>query len=207
METKIPIGFFNVWMTLCLGFVLDICITWKIQVKCLSVNMMDVKIYSMIFSVLSVKKFEDYDIYYVFIFLWIKVKVYIIRYSYFVRIFFELCMRLVGSAFVIFAVTKTSIKFQYGTEIWRKFSSFQMTLCDNQSRRNFGKIHHDNLDQYMIKAFVSSQIFQFPFSRKSVYFSCHEIDCNLPKNTLKLSLSSCKFMSVYIISRKNCFIL
>ena len=192
-------------MTLCLGFVLDICITWKIQVKCLSVNMMDVKIYSMIFSVLYVKKFEDYDIYYVFIFLWIKV--YIIRYSYFVRIFFELCMRLVGSAFVIFAVTKTSIKFQYGTEIWRKFSSFQMTLCDNQSRRNFGKIHHDNLDQYMIKAFVSSQIFQFPFSRKSVYFSCHEIDCNLPKNTLKLSLSSCKFMSVYIISRKNCFIL
>lgn len=192
-------------MTLCLGFVLDICITWKIQVKCLSVNMMDVKIYSMIFSVLSVKKFEDYDIYYVFIFLWIKV--YIIRYSYFVRIFFELCMRLVGSAFVIFAVTKTSIKFQYGTEIWRKFSSFQMTLCHNQSRRNFGKIHYDNLDQYMIKAFVSSQIFQFPFSRKSVYFSCHEIDCNLPKNTLKLSLSSCKFMSVYIISRKNCFIL
>ena len=191
-------------MTLCSGFVLDICITWKIQVKCLSVNMMDVKIYSMIFSVLSVKKFEDYDIYYVSIFLWIKV--YIIRYSYFVRIFFELCMRLVGSAFVIFAVTKTSIKFQYGTEIWRKFSSFQMTLCHNQSRRNFGKIHYDNLDQYMIKAFVSSQIFQFPFSRKSVYFSCHEIDCNLPKNTLKLSLSSCKFMWVYIISRKNCFI-
>ena len=192
-------------MTLCSGFVLDICITWKIQVKCLSVNMMDVKIYSMIFSVLYVKKFEDYDIYYVFIFLWIKV--YIIRYSYFVRIFFELCMRLVGSAFVIFAVTKTSIKFQYGTEIWRKFSSFQMTLCHNQSRRNFGKIHYDNLDQYMTKAFVSSQVFQFPFSRKSVYFSCHEIDCNLPKNTLKLSLSSCKFMSVYIISRKNCFIL
>lgn len=191
-------------MTLCSGFVLDICITWKIQVKCLSVNMMDVKIYSMIFSVLYVKKFEDYDIYYVFIFLWIKV--YIIRYSYFVRIFFELCMRLVGSAFVIFAVTKTSIKFQYGTEIWRKFSSFQMTLCHNQSRRNFGKIHYDNLDQYMTKAFVSSQIFQFPFSRKSVYFSCHEIDCNLPKNTLKLSLSSCKFMWVYIISRKNCFI-
>ena len=191
-------------MTLCSGFVLDICITWKIQVKCLSVNMMDVKIYSMIFSVLSVKKFEDYDIYYVSIFLWIKV--YIIRYSYFVRIFFELCMRLVGSAFVIFAVTKTSIKFQYGTEIWRKFSSFQMTLCHNQSRRNFGKIHYDNLDQYMTKAFVSSQIFQFPFSRKSVYFSCHEIDCNLPKNTLKLSLSSCKFMWVYIISRKNCFI-
>ena len=77
--------------------------------------MMDVKIYSMIFSVLYVKKFEDYDIYYVFKFLWIKV--YIIRYSYFVRIFFELCMRLVGSAFVIFAVTKTSIKFQYATEI------------------------------------------------------------------------------------------
>ena len=191
-------------MTLCSGFVLDICITWKIQVKGLSVNMMDVKIYSMIFSVLYVKKFEDYDIYYVFIFLWIKV--YIIRYSYFVRIFFELCMRLVGSAFVIFAVTKTSIKFQYATEIWRKFSSFQMTLCHNQSRRNFGKIHYDNLDQYMTKAFVSSQIFQFPFSRKSVYFSCHEIDCNLPKNTLKLSLSSCKFMWVYIISRKNCFI-
>ena len=191
-------------MTLCSGFVLDICITWKIQVKCLSVNMMDVKIYSMIFSVLYVKKFEDYDIYYVFIFLWIKV--YIIRYSYFVRIFFELCMRLVGSAFVIFVVTKTSIKFQYATEIWRKFSSFQMTLCHNQSRRNFGKIHYDNLDQYMTKAFVSSQIFQFPFSRKSVYFSCHEIDCNLPKNTLKLSLSSCKFMWVYIISRKNCFI-
>lgn len=191
-------------MTLCSGFVLDICITWKIQVKCLSVNMMDVKIYSMIFSVLYVKKFEDYDIYYVSIFLWIKV--YIIRYSYFVRIFFELCMRLVGSAFVIFVVTKTSIKFQYATEIWRKFSSFQMTLCHNQSRRNFGKIHYDNLDQYMTKAFVSSQIFQFPFSRKSVYFSCHEIDCNLPKNTLKLSLSSCKFMWVYIISRKNCFI-
>ena len=175
-------------MTLCSGFVLDICITWKIKVKCLSVNMMDVKIYSMIFSVLSVKKFEDYDIYYVFIFLWIKVKVYIMRYSYFVRIFFELCMRLVGSAFVIFAVTKTSTKFQYGTEIWRKFSSFQMTLCHNQSRRNFGKIHYDNLDQYVIKAFVSLQIFQFLFSRKSVYFSCHEIDCNLPKNTLKLSL-------------------
>ena len=186
METEIPIGFFNVWMTLCSGFVLDICITWKIQVKGLSVNMMDVKIYSMIFSVLYVKKFEDYDIYYVFIFLWIKV--YIIRYSYFVRIFFELCMRLVGSAFVIFAVTKTSTKFQYGTEIWRKFSSFQMTLCHNQSRRNFGKIHYDNLDQYVIKAFVSLQIFQFLFSRKSVYFSCHEIDCNLQKNTLKLSL-------------------